>query len=172
MAIIQFNSLDDAFKYRTHCPLCNFALRLSRKCSSTDDLLTIDNLGDIIYINKYTGCFAISNGFLNDSSLKGQSIIGLDVDCCNCAKYYYTIAIYLDMTERVFEFARLNTEFLAIEEEHELHEIRNIYSMNKTIYSYYLGANDGKTCEVPLIPLDVYNPSETLLRLKKLIMFL
>jgi hypothetical protein len=110
-----------------------------------------------------------SSPTLNDYS--GKFLQGLTVDCKSCCQFSYTIQIHVDLDERRLIGTFLNSETISIEDEDMVHEIKNVYSIEQTHYSYFSKDGVDKKSTIPLIPLDLKNPKETISRIRKLLIF-
>jgi len=101
----------------------------------------------------------------------GILVQGHRIDCKQCMQYAYTLQLRFDLTDLVVESAILNSEFVSIEDGENVHEIRNVYTMNKTEYSHINRKKRHNTLQLPLVSDDLSNPQEVLNRIKKLIIF-
>lgn len=194
MEQVVFNTIKQALTYRKQCPLCKNKLNIHRGASndlliynhrilkvrdgSTEATLNIET-------DQVTFEYTVSEEFhlssRNYSSTKrtlpliypasGKLIIGFNLECYLCHQYYYNTAFHIDTGEKRFHFATLNSEWIEIEDGPDVLGIHNIYATGITKYSHYFADGSVKECEIPVIPLNVENPKETLARLKKLIIF-
>ena len=112
-----------------------------------------------------------STGLTSDGQLMERLLVGCEL----CCQYYYVVQVIVSidsMGEIRVTGLYLNSEFLIINEGDTTHEIRNIYSFEKTRYikhnTSYIGAG---IINLPLIPLDLKNPHKTLERVKTLVLF-
>ena len=103
-----------------------------------------------------------------------ESII---LECHKCHQFNYTVQVVIDMTAKMLKGIFLNSEFISYQDNHgHLHEIKNIYAIDKTEYDYHVTPTeeyDGskKRMSVPIIPLDLENPADTVARIRKLMIF-
>lgn len=102
---------------------------------------------------------------------------GISMTCPKCHQFSYVIQLQIDMTLNVVTGIYLNSELISVEESDAVHEIRNIYTTNMTEYVYLpaegkINWNKDKKITIPLIPLNLKEPMETISRIKKLIIFL
>jgi hypothetical protein len=118
-----------------------------------------------------------------ESASKYQYMIKYDifmaghrVNCQVCCQYAYVLQLHISLAYRKVIKILLNSEDIAIEEGSDVHEIRNVYTMNKT--EYYHSSNDpsknhikSKRLDLPLISDSLKNPQEVLSRIKKLLIF-
>lgn len=100
----------------------------------------------------------------------GMFMHALSVDCKQCSQYGYVLQIHVDMGVRKVVGLYLNSEWITVEHDEVMHEIKNNYAMQRTYYSFYSGGKD-QHAEIPLIYLNVQNPFETVARAKKLLIF-
>lgn len=102
---------------------------------------------------------------------EGILMQGHRIDCNSCYQYSYTLQLRLDLNNMIVESAILNSEFVSIEEDENVYEIQNIYTMNRTEYSHIENTKRHKTLQLPLVSNDMSNPNEVLSRIKKLLPF-
>lgn len=101
----------------------------------------------------------------------GKFMHALTIDCKSCCQYSYTLQVHFDLSEEILIGVYLNSESLSIEESGMVHEIKNSYAAQLTYYSYFDKEGDSKRDCLPLIPLDLDNPKETVSRIRKLLIF-
>lgn len=184
--IKQFMKLIDALKYRTHCPLCQKKLCINDRnlaekydIGNTEQRIAFEltSSDEIIYINPLTNEIEL---VIWDAGIKTQSgkrgIFGhsLNIKCNKCEMYDFTLQIWMDIDRQILTGMILNSEKISWEDkDNVLHEIASLYTTHQTKYSYF-GAdhskNDGQIT-IPLVPLDVYNPGNTVARIRKLLIF-
>jgi hypothetical protein len=105
----------------------------------------------------------------------GKLFESLTIGCQNCHQFSYVVQVVIDGTAMRVEHLFLNSEFISWSEKEITHEIKNIYPTGKTEYSR--SASIGKShlidcnISIPLIPLNLTNPVETMDRIKKLNLF-
>jgi len=107
---------------------------------------------------------------INYTLFDGIFITGRKVACrCNC--YEYSLQLHIDLKEHHLSKIILNSETVTIEDGEDVHEIRNIYTMDKTEYTRISKNKSFDTLKIPLVSENLFNPQETLIRLKKLLIF-
>ena len=164
--------------------------------SDYDDILTIDVKSGAVSLEmkrRYSPdqYYINSDGHTQPLSVrsptggyKGTLYQGLHMDCPKCHQFGYVIQMVLDIEKiRRISHLYLNSEFISWEDDKgNTHEINNAYSVSKTWYNFIAGKKIYKTelhsllgksrnMDIPLIPLNLRNPSETLARIKTLITF-
>lgn len=176
----QFNNLLDAICFQTHCPLCRSELRSDSFTNSNQKiaLKLFGNLSDIIYIDVATNNIDevyVGSGSLqahaNKRGILGQSIT---ISCYDCCMYSFIIQIWIDLDKQSINKILLNSEEVSWEDkDNVLHEITSIYSTNKTKYSYYSPptAKDDGQIILPFVSVDIYNPKDAVVRIRKLLVF-
>lgn len=206
----EFRTIQDALDYRVECPICNSRLCIDKNevdmrldtdykrptltWSSPDSKLCIDLETNAVLSYTLTRSMSPVYGIGSNAPLSyiaGQNRINITSDghlmerivvgCEDCHQYYYVLQVVVQTKPARLEALFLNSEFLAIDERGTTHEIRNVYSFEKTEYnrfinraddthttSHYIGDN---TVSLPLIPLDLENPHKTLERIKTLVLF-
>lgn len=197
--MIQFQSFKQAVNYRQLCPLCQCRMHINDRDLATDyDIdcnIRKDRLcfflnqreDDKITIDPESGevDFVLAQRFpdkLYDYTKQtyyappapvynGTMIHALTVDCKNCCQYSYTLQIHFNLTEKRLGKTVLNSESISIEEGNMVHEVKNVYPMNKTEYAYFSKEGDSRKSSLPLIPLDLDSPKETVSRIRKLLIF-
>ena len=154
------------------------------------DLLNIDVLTEKIELIRD---YSISGSGRNTQNLYdgGILIVRLGIDCNECCQYGYLLQISIDLEKMIVNGVYLDSEILSIEKGNVVHEIRNSYSRSETNYDIINRSrehatqmtSDGmheieetidtvdKSIMLPLFPLDINNPEETLQRINKLIVF-
>jgi hypothetical protein len=209
----KFYNLDEAFSYQPNCPLCDEPIQLDYKEMTTEpdshvvkvvttfitpggNEVTIDyyhnnivsykekqsqssifNIGKTGQIPQFTGNYNLKKG--------GIEAFGVNASCTKCSKYGFNLQIWIDWKEWAVTIICLNSESLSFEEGNVLHEIKNIYSTEKTEYDKFtkIEIDDGvvkasgyhsrrnSTVTFPLIPMDLKNPEKFLQRIKTLVIF-
>lgn len=194
MEQVVFNTIKQAITYREHCSLCKNKLHINRGSASDQvmydhRILKIQDDKTVTTLNIETNRVSVEAVTYNEHNIgtyghwqrqqsvpyigltPGQLIIGISLECYFCHQYCYTTAFHLDTGLGLFCFASLNSEWIEIEDGPSVLGIHNSYATGITKYSQYLASGETKECEIPVIPLNVENPKETLARLKKLIIF-
>lgn len=104
----------------------------------------------------------------------------IGMTCDDCCRYYYLVKFIIDVGVKTIIDIELNSETLSIEDgKGTVHEIKNLYSIKETEYAYFPKGRvylDGKhvgekSITLPLIPLDLDNPTKTLERIRTLVLF-
>ena len=94
----------------------------------------------------------------------------MTIDCKKCSQYGYVLQVHADMESRKICGLYLNSEWITVENDGVVYEIKDNYATQKTYYSCYSDKKD-QHAEIPLIPLNVQSPFETVDRAKKLLVF-
>lgn len=196
----QFSTFLQAIKYQSHCVLCKGLMSISNRdqaldykhrfwgekelvsfylAANTDDIITIDPDTEEIElfisnsdIKGVTGLYTPRFSSKKNYTIKdGTFIHGLEIACRSCCQFSYTLQIWINLNLKKLGAIFLNSESLTLEDNKTVHEIKNLYSIDRTEYTYF--PNDGKSKKItfPLISLNLLNPRETLSRLKKLLIF-
>lgn len=105
------------------------------------------------------------------SNFKGDIILGVTIECDSCTMYSYTLSLFLDFVNFEFKSAHLNAEWISLEENKSVFEIRNSYGLGITEYTHFGIDGSTKQINLPLVPLNFLNPKETLERIQNLIIF-
>lgn len=184
--IKHFFRLIDAIKYRTQCPLCR-----ERLCINENNLaenynidnpkqriaFELTNIEEIIYINPITNEMELviwNEGNKTPSTKRGTFGHALNVKCDKCGMYNFTLQVWMNLDQQKVTHIVLNSEKISWEDENNvLHEITSLYMPHQTKYSYFVAdsSKDDGHITIPLIPLDVYNPGNTVARIRKLLVF-
>lgn len=101
----------------------------------------------------------------------GMFYHGLSISCSSCCRFSYALQIHIDLTEGRIVGTYLNSETISVEEGTNVHEIKNVYSMDKTEYACFPKDGSSKKSSIPLIPLNIEDPKETVSRIRKLLIF-
>ncbi|CAM6006092.1 unnamed protein product [Sphagnum balticum] len=67
----------------------------------------------------------------------GRFMHALSIDCKNCSQYGYVLQIHVDLTVRKVAGLYLNSEWITIERDDIMYEIKDNYVTQKTYYSCY-----------------------------------
>lgn len=113
---------------------------------------------------------AFIKGLQNIPKTYGNTIYEpIDINCANylCGKFYYVIQMIIDATKMRVEHLYLNSEQITWQDDQGDHTIHNIFSIGKTEYWRHTTAID-QNITIPLISINLQNPSETVARIKKL----
>ena len=209
----QFASLTDGLNYVTVCPMCHtptdindldadlMPISVPYETPHNKDLkgkLQFDLYDtDILNLDIETGTAELIRDAMMSSYNTSQMYAGgtllvrLGVDCNDCCQYNYLLQLHIDLTKMALIKTVLDSETLSIEKGDVVHEIKNSYVKDETMY-YIVNrsrslatqmTSDGmqeiqqltdtvdKSITLPLFPLDLLNPEETLQRITKLIVF-
>lgn len=184
--IKHFGRLIDAIKYRTQCPLCKEKLcvnehHLAENYDINDPKQRIAfeliNGDEVIYINPITNEMELviwDAGKKNQSDKRGTFGHALNVKCDKCEMYDFTIQVWMDLDKQQITNIVLNSEKISWEDKNNiLHEITSVYTTYHTKYSYFVAdfSKDDGHITIPLIPLDLENPGNTVDRIRKLLVF-
>lgn len=155
--------------------------------SETDDYIIIDMLNNTINfksIYRYDKIESIDLIGTNEVSYRcrkqelapprryrGLAYEAINVGCYSCHQFDYTIQLVIDMDEKYIKQITLNSEFISWENESVVHEIRNVYTLDKTTYRKICQTKKDLRLDIPLISLNLSDPRETIQRIKKLAIF-
>jgi len=197
---LKFHSFKEAISYKTVCPLCTNALHINDRDLATDyrrsdcglkerlsfhvnqreqDTITIDPetdevelvLSDRISDEVLQSLPPATQKIMNPPIYNGMFLHGLTIDCKSCCQYSFTLQIHFDLSKQKLFGIFLNSENVSIEEGEMVHEIKNSYATQITYYSYFDKEGDSKKLSLPLIPLDLSEPKETVARIRNLLIF-
>lgn len=122
-------------------------------------------------------CYGLNPGSLTSKILKASSyngtfIHGLHIDCTVCFQYGFALQLYFEISKTAkLSAIYLNSEYINIEDGPAVHKIKNSYASSETYYSYFDRAAATKEATLPIIPLNIEKPKETLHRIRKLLPF-
>lgn len=107
----------------------------------------------------------------------GTDMFKMDVGCEKCMCYGYVVQVHVSLGQHKIVNLLLNSETIIIEDGAKSCEIKNIYTTEKTqlvVRHNHLSQHYDpiQRIDFPLIPLDIKEPSKTLARIRKLIVFL
>jgi hypothetical protein len=196
---LKFPSFRAAITYHSQCPICLNPLEINdnRIVSNTkkyhedimyhnltfalgDDMLSIDTRTERIDISirhPFDPIYTIgSSTFYNVPGThpipsSGIFIQGFNIDCMICCQFSYTLQMIIDMNEVKLAGIYLNSESITVESDGMIHEVRNVYSTHKTEYSSFSKNGGQKSFSLPIVPLDLQFPQDTISRIRKLIIF-
>lgn len=186
-----FNTVSEARRYRASCPLCSGKLsindhNLSQKCSNLDnqiffaesmgeyDTLSINMDTNRIYLAKLK--LRLNNKRSQDSTVTyvpsgtARLFHCLKIECKKCWKYSFSIKMEIDLNNLKMIEVSLSNEAISIEDNGQLYEIKNVYSMDKMEF-YQTNSDDESRSFLPIIPINFNNPKETLNRIKNILIF-
>ena len=189
-----FDYLENAIKYRQNCPVCKDKMHLSNcyedivsnTISLTDfefDIVISKNNNKIVSFTERRDIqfmYDISGNIVDSipsrnygiKSVNGSLYKAISIECKKCDQYYYVIQMIIDINNICIKELKLNSETLSIDKlGKNTYEIKNNYITEKTQFQSFVLGND-KFMELPLIPLDLDNPSKTITKIQSLISFL
>lgn len=200
--MIKFKSIQDALAYRPFCPICYERMEVDNKYgaqvrreydseekitliwkSNQDELIINLNNDRVESLTKKVRSSAIFGlpgqiiGFEYTPVENGIMYTSLAVGCEGCFQYSYVVQILVDISRKMIDSVILNSELISVEDKETLHEIRNVYTTDKTEYSWFkTGQSEGepvdeKSIILPLVPLDLSCPEKTVERIRNLILF-
>jgi hypothetical protein len=114
---------------------------------------------------------------------EGKIYESLKIGCQKCHQFSYVVQVVIDGTAMRVEHLFLNSEFISwSDNNHITHQINNVYATDKTEYSKFSSIENtnfnGRKMfrsdyhiNIPLIPLNLNDPDETMNRIKKLNLF-
>lgn len=183
----QFTSFLDARRNYQDCPMCGKNMRINDKDLAMDygtkfqDMNTnsfsiyLDNEAiDTITINQDTNELEIIAQAFHPNSCSNYSgllVISITIDCDNCCQFSCILQLHLDLTAKKLIKVGVNTETLSLEVSDEVHEVKSNYAASNTQYVSYQKDGSFRKTTLPLIPLDLKNPMETVARISKLVIF-
>lgn len=184
--IKQFVRLIDAINYRTRCPRCqgdlcinetnlaeNYDVKNPSQKIAFEVLIGSDEILYIDPITNETELIIWDQGNKIHSSKRGSLGHGLTLEC-KCNMYSFTIQVWVDLNTHKINSIILNSERVSWEDDLcTLHEITATYTTNTIKYNYFHtdASEDDGHIVLPLIPLDINNPENTLSRIRKLLVF-
>lgn len=197
--MLQFSSFSNALRYQLHCPICKSKLEPDRykhayyddggtkiSCLMGDDFnisIDLDTEKVEIILDRPKSYLTNNISSYNPYSTtppsynyNGQVLQGLKINCNDCFQYSYTLQVHIDLTAAQLTKVFLNSEVITTEDKTGVHELHNNYSLDKTYYRYYPKHHDSiieskNAIEIPVIPLNLQNPLETISRVKNLVIF-
>jgi hypothetical protein len=175
---MQVNDRDlvERLEYSTGHPYQIFSFHLSK---SSDDILYINPVTEDVNI-KYsrqehfvtgTNLGSYIGQTPTPTSYSGTWYQGISISCNSCCQYSYTLRLHVDLTEGKLAGTYLNSEQISVEEGNTVHEVRNVYAVEKTEYACFPKDGSSKKSSIPLVPLNLLNPKETITRIRKLLIF-
>lgn len=195
--MIKFYCFLEGLHYRSKCPLCNKQMEINDRDlverveyptghpyqrfvfyigKTTDDVMELDPHSEEITVRHQRTMETIYG--LKSMSAAGNYTIynglfyhALTINCNSCCQYHYTLQVHADLTEGRLAGTYLNSETISVEESGIVHEIKNVYSTEKTEYACFPKDGSSKRSSIPLIPMNLSDPKETVSRIKKLLIF-
>lgn len=193
-----FSSLQDGLHYFTECPLCKSSMKIENLgfkqvlygrgnqlgytllfSLDYDDKLIVNPVTEEVIIDlvgeenssnprNYTSYKLNTNSYIN---YNGTMFHGVPISCSKCGCFSYTIKLYVDLNNRRLLETTLSNIKLAVKEETKIHEITNYFGKEQTIYCLVDEARSSKPVILPFIEMNLEDPTETLDRIKKLLVF-
>jgi hypothetical protein len=186
----QFDKLIDALQYQKHCPACRGELVISESNLASsydtndpnhqkivfeisiqnDELVYIDPLTNDVELVVWDAGNKIIHKDKNNLGTFGHS---LKLECIKCCMYYYVIQVWVNLNIPQLVSVILNSESISWEDpDRTLHEIVCSYVTNKTTYTYFsVLEQESGTINLPIVPLDIDNPENTVNRIQSLLVF-
>lgn len=144
-----------------------------------DNALTFLSHKDVIIPKKYIKNSRNPNGVVtynNSFTAISTYYQGINIECEKCCQYSFTLQILIDVTNKKMAGVFLNSEDISIDPYakgtlDDNYYIKNIYATECTEYKHYMADGTIKSAVLPIIPLNIYKPLETLNRIKSLLIF-
>ena len=163
----------------------NYSLKVNLSASvdsDTDDILTINARSNKVKLeihSRYKETYSdFDISYIGKSPLKysGGSSYGnyagtvyeaLESGCSSCHNFSYVVQLVIDMENYMIKHLFLNSESINwTDADSQMHNIKNIYTMRKTECALYKGTDKCQHISIPMIPLNLSNPHETMQRIK------
>lgn len=201
MTQLRFYNLNEAFRYRSSCPLCQenvYPIEANLKYDH-DGIKADFSVGnstfqvncdsnELTYHSRRSShdqmvTFGASQSYIGMTHSSyglhtgGTDIFKMEMCCHKCEHYRYVVQVYLSLDERRITDLVLNSEAVILEDGAKLCTIKNVYTTEKTelvIRHQHLSQHHEplEKIEFPLIPLNLQEPRKTLDRIRKLVVFL
>lgn len=148
-----------------------------------DDMLTVDLISEKIDLTVYqkvtqpiytAGYSGQVGGYIagNGTSYTGFTYRGITTQCKDCFNFSFTIQLEVDISNRELTGRYLNSERIMFTDKQGIkHDIRNVYSTKETHYTSSSKGEKEISSIIPLVPLNLQKPGETIARIKKLLVF-
>lgn len=168
-----------SFEYNVH----KISHKITFPLGFGDDELTLDLINEKVELTVfrsvtqpiYTSNIGQVSGYIagtGPSSYTGYTYRGLTVECKDCLNFSFTIQLVVDISNKTLTDRFLNSEHVIYTDENKtIHDIKNVYSTEQTHYTSFLKGEKEITSIIPLVPLNLKNPPETIARIKKLLIF-
>jgi hypothetical protein len=174
----QFNTFKSALNFLQKCPVCDEHLSINDKNLADYDIkknlisFYIDVRDqDTVTVNLESDKIESINISAPYSKMySGLFMHALNIDCKYCCQYSYILQVHINLQDMMMQQIYLNSEFINISDD-IIHEVKNSYSTEQTIYTCFNKDGSSKTATLPLVPLDLKNPKETISRIRKLLIF-
>lgn len=181
---------DIGYEYRENVKRISFYLT-----AGEEDIITINPYTEEVEINinqRSRGRNMVYSGNANKTynpgphyTLNEKFLHSLTINCQQCCRYWYVLQVHVDLGARKIAGVFLNSENIIVEEGDVAHEIQANYAIEKTKYACFskdsgrqirFGEISGpyvseKRAELPLIPINLVDPMETVARVRKLLIF-
>lgn len=182
----QFSTVREALSLHTHCPCCRDYLTVKDSPSSIFSYATRKitfpmSGGDQVSVNcdnndvSLTLCskpsfdpFYATQRLSALRSYDGIMYEGINPVCHTCRKFSYGITVKIDLNDMKISGIFLNSETIVVYDTKGSHEVRNVYWNDQSTTTYSCG---DKKETIPLVPLNLSNPQETVDRIRKLLIF-
>jgi hypothetical protein len=162
--------LSERVEYPTGHPYQRFKFYIGR---STDDVMILDPNTELVEVDKRAlqSVFGLRSQMGNYTLYSGLFYHALTINCNSCCQYHYTLQVQADLTAMRLVGTYLNSETVSVEEGGIVHEVRNVYATDQTEYAAFPKDGSSKKSSIPLVPLNLSNPKETVSRIRKLLIF-
>ncbi len=198
--MIKFYSFLEALRYRSKCPLCDKSMEINDRDlvsrveypighpyqkfgfhigKGSDDIMYLNPTTEKVEVeySRRSDAFATLGNNIYSGRLpvpheySGMFYHALTLNCNVCCRYHYTLQVHANLTEGCLAGTYLNSESVSVEESETVHEVKNVYSTDKTEYACFPKDGSSKRQSMPLIPLNLTDPKETISRIRKLLIF-
>ena len=176
----EFTNLLSGINYFSCCPSCQQKLSINRRYyhQHNDKSYVRFNLIGNDYLTICLQTQEMSVKLRQSASEFGYFNYGLNyqsirLDCQNpdCGLFSYALQLEIDLNQKIIKSICLSSESISKEDElGNLIEIENVYCQKFTQFTHHMN-NCIKKCQIPLIPINFYNLSETFDKVKKLSAF-
>jgi len=176
----EFESVAHGLAHQLKCPLCGHDVHVNGRywLENLEDPATGNTCRFSFWLNKSEDSvlylFPLTNRVeISKGKYTGTYFQGLQSACGGCNHYRYTLKIEIDLSTPKINKVSLNSETVMFKHDQETYEITSIYSTGKTEYMVLREKmpGDAKPLELPLIPINLQAPRETLERIQNLIIF-
>lgn len=174
--MIEFKSLLEALEYHPVCPLCQRVMTLDCKAWAIGRkgylLFDINSPADLrIEIASHT-ITAVPNSKMGPYSPLGSTkCLSLTIDCSQCSMFGYTLFLVVGSINLKLINIALKSETVRWTDEHNnLHEVESIYDVHSK-YTFFPSNKIDRRTTIPLIPINIHNPQETIDRARTLATF-
>lgn len=186
--MIRFSNIRQGINHQRMCPICRNELGVPNVVYESDDLkaqlihvpFQVGNVSSVAVdidsgIVKAVSPWKDGEPALLPYGFKSGDIFqGITIECSFCTGFSYTLLLKFYAGDQiVLNEVCLNSEQVRVKLGKFIHSIRNVHSLNETTYRCVnlQEPTDIKQETIPLVPLNLQNPRETLARIKKLLVF-